>query len=188
MNRCGWATEPDMARYHDEEWGVPVFETRALFELLTLEAAQAGLSWATILRKRAGYQQHFLGFDLAAVAAMGTADVERLMQEPGIVRNRAKIEATIQNAGAILAMDDFPAFVWSFVDGSPLVNRWSTIQEVPGQTDASKKMSKALLAKGFRFVGPTICYSFMQASGMVNDHVLDCFRHGELAAHGTVIR
>jgi DNA-3-methyladenine glycosylase I len=170
--------------YHDAEWGVPLREGRALFELLTLEGAQAGLAWITILRKREGYRRAFDGFDLERVAAYGDDDVERLLADSGIVRNRAKVEATIGNARAWLRLADeagSPAeHLWSFVDGRPLVNRWSSLAEIPAETDASRALSRDLRARGFRFVGPTIAYAFMQSAGMVNDHMVDCFRWAEL--------
>jgi DNA-3-methyladenine glycosylase I len=184
FDRCGWALTEPCLTYHDEEWGVPVRDDRQLFEMLTLEGAQAGLSWETVLKKREGYRRVFAGFDLGAVAQFGEADVERLMQDPGIIRNRGKILSTIGNAQRILGIQDcggtFADFVWGFVDGKPLVNKWQTMSELPAQTDLSVRMSKELLKKGFRFVGPTICYSFMQAVGLVNDHTVNCFRHGRV--------
>jgi DNA-3-methyladenine glycosylase I len=186
--RCEWATwggEMDLA-YHDVEWGVPSRDARHLFELLTLEGAQAGLSWSTILRKRDGYRAAFRGFDASAVAAFDESDVERLMGDPGIVRNRAKIESAIGNARAAVALapesGGLVRFLWSFVDGRPLQNRWARLGEIPADTDTSRAMSRALKARGFRFVGPTICYALMQSVGMVNDHTLACFRYAEVAA------
>lgn len=180
--RCPWAgTDLDYIRYHDEEWGVPVHDDRLLFELLILEGAQAGLSWSTILRKRAAYRAAFAASDADAVARFGARDVRRLLADPGIVRNRLKVAAAIDNARATLAMrahhGSLDAYLWRFVDGRPVQNRWTSIRQVPAETDASRAMSKALRADGFRFVGPTICYAFMQATGMVNDHLVDCFRH-----------
>jgi DNA-3-methyladenine glycosylase I len=181
--RCSWAGDAGpMRTYHDTVWGVPQRDPRALFELLTLEGAQAGLSWRTILEKQDGYRAAFAGFDPAAVAAFDEHDVERLMADPGIVRNRAKINATIGNARAWLALDDPVGYLWSFVDGRPVQGRYRAIDELPAHTDASDRMSKELKRRGFRFVGGTICYSLMQACGMVNDHVVDCFRHREVAA------
>jgi DNA-3-methyladenine glycosylase I len=185
--RCEWAgSDPLMVAYHDEEWGVPSHDDRHLFELLVLEGAQAGLSWTTILRKREGYQHAFAGFDAAAVARFGERDVERLLADPGIVRNRAKVESTIGNARAFLDVQDergsFAAYVWEFVGGEPLVGRWKTLAELPDETTESRALSKDLKRRGFRFVGPTICYAFMQTTGLVNDHVVGCFRHSELTA------
>jgi DNA-3-methyladenine glycosylase I len=181
-DRCAWVPESDplYSAYHDEEWGVPSHDERHLFEMLILEGAQAGLSWSTILRKREGYREAFAGFDAARVARYDGRDVERLMQNPEIVRNRAKIEATIANARATLETDSLDALLWSFVGGSPLENSWTTVAEVPAETAESKAMSKELKRRGFRFVGPTICYAFMQAVGMVNDHTVDCFRYAEV--------
>ena len=182
MERCGWASldDPLSLAYHDEEWGVPSHDERQLFELLVLEGAQAGLSWATILRKREGYREAFAGFDVERVAAFGPADVERLLADPGIVRNRAKIESAIGNARATVELGGLDAHLWSFVGGAPRVNRWQSLSEIPAETDDSKAMSRDLKRRGFRFVGPTICYAFMQAVGMVNDHVVGCFRHAQL--------
>jgi DNA-3-methyladenine glycosylase I len=183
--RCGWAgTDPVYCRYHDEEWGVPVHDDRRLFEFLLLEGAQAGLSWITILRKRAAYRRAFARFDARKVAAFGPADVRRLLADAGIVRNRLKISAAIDNAQAFLALQkehgSFDRFAWSFVSGAPIQNRRRTLKEVPAQTPEAEAFSRALKQRGFRFVGPTIMYAFMQAVGMVNDHVVDCFRHREL--------
>jgi DNA-3-methyladenine glycosylase I len=182
-SRCSWVPEGDplYTAYHDEEWGVPSHDERHLFEMLTLEGAQAGLSWSTILRKREGYRKAFAGFDAARVARFDSQKVERLMQDAGIVRNRLKIESAIANAQAILELDSLDAYLWSFVDGSPLKNRWRTLAELPAETAESKAMSKDLKRRGFRFVGPTVCYAFMQATGMVNDHVVSCFRYPELS-------
>ena len=185
--RCGWVgdgADPLMRAYHDDEWGVPSHDDRHLFEMLILEGAQAGLSWSTILNKREGYRKAFAGFDPKKVARFDDARVERLLQDPGIVRNRLKVSATVANAHAVLdAQRDFgslDAFLWSLVGGRPLVNRWRGMQHIPAETIASSAMSKELKRRGFRFVGPTICYAFMQATGMVNDHVLACFRHDEV--------
>ena len=185
--RCDWvpADDPLYVAYHDEEWGVPSYDDRQLFELLTLEGAQAGLSWRTILLKRDGYRKAFANFDAAKVARFDARKLERLMQDAGIVRNRLKIESTIANARAILALDDgLSEYLWSFVDGSPLQNRWRRLSELPAETSESKAMSKDLKRRGFRFVGPTVCYAFMQAVGMVNDHVVSCFRYPELSRAG----
>lgn len=184
--RCPWAgSDPAYVRYHDEEWGVPVHDDRLLFEFLILEGAQAGLSWLTILRKRAAYRAAFANFDAAAVARFGARDVRRLLADAGIVRNRLKVGAAIDNARAVLALRErhgsLDRYLWRFVDGRPVQNQWSTLRQVPAETDASRAMSKALRQQGFRFVGPTICYAFMQATGMVNDHLVDCFRHRQLA-------
>jgi len=186
--RCGWGEgDPLYAAYHDAEWGVPLRDDRALFELLTLEGAQAGLAWITILRKREGYRRAFLGFDPARVAAFGEADVDRLLADAGIVRNRAKVSAAIGNARAWLRLADEvgsppAAHLWSFVGGRALQNAWSSLADVPAETDASRALSADLRRRGFRFVGPTIAYAFMQSAGLVNDHVVSCFRHAEVAA------
>jgi DNA-3-methyladenine glycosylase I len=165
-----------MTAYHDDEWGVPTHDDRVLFELLTLEGAQAGLSWSTILNKREGYRRAFAGFDPAAVAAFGERDVARLLADPGIVRNRLKVESTIANARAILELGSFDRYVWGFVDGQPIVGNWSSSAEVPAETELSRALSRDLKRNGFRFVGPTVCYSFMQAAGLVDDHTVGCFR------------
>ena len=183
LSRCAWAgNDPDdpMVLYHDEEWGVPLHDDQGLFELLTLEGAQAGLSWSTVLRRRAGYRRAFAGFDIAAVAALGDADVERLLGDASIIRNRAKIASTIGNARAVLALRDeygsFDAYVWRFAGGAPKVNRFATLAELPAQTPESEAMSQDLRRRGFSFVGPTICYAFMQAAGLVDDHLQGCFK------------
>ncbi|HEX7043629.1 MAG TPA: DNA-3-methyladenine glycosylase I [Burkholderiales bacterium] len=178
--RCAWAgSDPLYVRYHDEEWGVPVHDDRTLFEFLILEGAQAGLSWITILRKREAYRAAFADFDPARVARFDARRIERLMRDEGIVRNRLKLEAAVTNARAFLAVQrefgSFDRYVWRFVDGRPLVNRPATHAQVPARTPASDALSKDLRSRGFRFVGSTICYAFMQAVGMVNDHVQDCF-------------
>ena len=176
--RCAWATTPLSIAYHDAEWGRPLHDERGLFEFLILEGAQAGLSWETILVKRDRYREAFLDFDPERVAKMKTSDVDRLMRDPGIVRNRAKIESTIDNARAVLAVrkefGSFDRYIWQFVGGKPILNKWTRRSQLPGSTPVSEAMSKDLRKLGFRFVGPTICYAFMQAVGMVNDHVLDC--------------
>ncbi len=185
MERCPWCEGSDLYRqYHDLEWGVPLHDERALFELLILEGAQAGLSWSTILKKRENYRAAFDGFDPARVAQYDAAKVAELLANPGIVRNRAKIAATIGNAQALLALkargERFDDFLWQFVGGRPILNRWQSLAEVPARTAESDAMSKALLKAGFKFVGSTICYAFMQATGMVNDHLTTCFRYAEL--------
>jgi DNA-3-methyladenine glycosylase I len=179
MTRCGWVPEGDplYVAYHDEEWGVPSRDERHLFEMLVLEGAQAGLSWSTILHKREGYRDAFAGFDAEKVARFGPRDVERLMGDAGIVRNRLKIGSAIANALAILEVGGLGDLVWSFVGDEPKVNRWKTLSEIPAATEESKAMSKELKRRGFRFVGPTVCYAFMQACGLVNDHTTDCFRY-----------
>ena len=168
-------------RYHDEEWGIPVHEDRALFEFLVLEGAQAGLSWETILRKRARYREAFAGFEPARVARFTAARIEKLMNDPGIVRNRLKIESTVANARAFLAVQrefgSFDAYVWRVVDGVPIDGKRRRISEIPASTGRAQALGKDLRKRGFRFVGPTICYAFMQAVGMVNDHLLDCSWH-----------
>jgi DNA-3-methyladenine glycosylase I len=184
--RCEWAGigDPAYLAYHDAEWGVPLHDPRRLFELLLLEGAQAGLAWITILRKREAYRRAFFGFDAERIAAATDADRERWMADAGIVRNRAKIEAFIGNARAWQELEDPAGLIWSFVDGAAIQNRWRSLAEIPAQTDASTAMSAALRQRGFRFVGPTICYAFMQSAGLVNDHVVSCFRHAEVAALG----
>ena len=184
--RCGWCLgSPLYIRYHDEEWGVPVHDDRRLFEFLTLEGAQAGLSWATILNKREGYRKAFAGFDPVKVARFGAKDVERLMQDSGIVRNRLKITSAIGNARAFLQVQKefgtFAAYMWQFVGGKPMVNRWKTLKQVPATSSESDALSRDLKSRGFRFVGSTICYAHMQATGMINDHLTSCFRHAEVA-------
>lgn len=178
MSRCEWAgSDPLMVAYHDEEWGTPSRDPRHLFELLTLEGAQAGLSWSTILRKREGYRRAFAGFDAERVARFGKRDVERLLGDAGIVRNRAKIESTISNARAVLDLDaPLVELLWRAVGGEPKVNRPRSLAEIPAETAESKALSKELKRRGFRFVGPTICYALMQAAGLVDDHVVSCFR------------
>ncbi len=181
--RCHWAPadDPVYTAYHDEEWGVPLHDDRSLFEFLILEGAQAGLSWSTILHKRDNYRRAYHRFDPKKVARYTKKDVARLLKDAGIVRNRLKIESSIGNAQAFLAVQkefgSFDAYIWSFVGGKPLLNRWRTGAHVPARTEISDKMSKDLKKRGFRFVGSTICYAFMQATGMVNDHRADCFRH-----------
>ena len=181
LPRCGWATsDPLYLAYHDEEWGVPVHDDRRLFEMLILEGAQAGLSWLTILKRREGYRQAFQEFDPEKIARFGEKDVGRLLTDPGIIRNRAKVEATIKNAQAYLDLVEetgsLDAFLWGLVGGKPRINHWKTMKEIPPETPESKAMSKELKRRGFGFVGSTICYAFMQAVGMVDDHVATCFK------------
>ena len=185
--RCTWAgtDDPLMIAHHDQEWGVPSHDDRHLFELLTLEGAQAGLSWSTVLHKREGYRTAFAGFDPAKVARFSPAKVEQLMANPAIIRNRGKVESTVGNARAVLELQrehgSFDGYLWSFVGGKPIRNRWKTGGEIPAETAESKALSKDLKAHGFRFVGPTIVYAFMESVGMVNDHVTGCFRYREVA-------
>lgn len=184
--RCPWVDlgKPDYVAYHDEEWGVPVHDDRKLFEFLVLESAQAGLSWYTILRKREGYRQAFAGFDPEQVARFDDAKVQELLSNPGIVRNRLKILATINNAQRFLSIQQefgsFDAYIWRFVDGQPIVNEFHTLAECPATTTESDALSKDLKKRGFKFMGSTVCYAHMQATGMVNDHLLDCFRRAEI--------
>lgn len=182
--RCPWATGTDYIAYHDQEWGVPVHDDRVLFEFLILEAAQAGLSWATILKKRAGYRAAFKEFDPVQVARFGKRETEKLMQNAEIVRNRLKIESAIDSAQAFLNVQaefgSFDAYLWRFVDGQPFQNHWQSLSDVPAKTPLSDALSKDLKRRGFRFVGSTICYAFLQAVGVVNDHLVGCFRHAEV--------
>jgi DNA-3-methyladenine glycosylase I len=182
--RCAWVPEADplYIAYHDEEWGAPSHDERHLFEMLVLEGAQAGLSWSTILRKREGYRKAFEGFEVAKLARFGAHDVERLMGDAEIVRNRLKIESAIANARATLELESLDELLWSFVGGKPLQNRFRKLADIPAETEESKAMSKELKRRGFRFVGPTVCYAFMQACGLVNDHTVDCFRYREVTA------
>lgn len=187
MNRCGWVNlnEPLYVKYHDEEWGVPIrHNDSALFERICLEGAQAGLSWLTILRKRDNYRAAFDGFDPTKVARYDQIKIDELLANPGIVRNRLKINATINNAQRFLAVQEefgnFADYLWGFVDGKTIHHHWQSLKEIPAETDESRKLSKDLIQRGFKFVGPTICYAMMQASGMVNDHTVDCFRHDQL--------
>jgi DNA-3-methyladenine glycosylase I len=184
--RCTWAgSEPLMVKYHDEEWGVPLHDDHRLFEFLVLEGAQAGLSWRTILNKRENYRRAFHGFDVERVARYGARDVKRLLADAGIVRNRLKIESTIDNARAFLRVCDefgsFDAYVWRFVGGKPIRNAWKATRDIPAKTAESDAMSKDMKQRGFRFVGSTICYAHMQATGMVNDHTVDCFRYAAVS-------
>jgi DNA-3-methyladenine glycosylase I len=186
VSRCAWAPleDPAYLAYHDEEWGVPLHDDARLFEMLTLEGAQAGLSWSTILHKREGYRKAFANFDPVKVARFDARKIERLMQDASIVRNRLKIESTIENARATLAVrkgvGSLDSYLWDLVGGVPILNRWKTLADIPAETAVSREMSKDLKRRGFRFVGPTVCYAFMQATGMVNDHVASCFRYAGL--------
>jgi DNA-3-methyladenine glycosylase I len=184
--RCSWCgTDPLYTAYHDEEWGVPVRDSRALWEKLILDGFQAGLAWIVILRKRDAFIRAFDGFDPDVIATWGETEIERLLTDPGIVRSRSKIAATIGNARAFIAMrekgEDFADFVWGLAGGQPIVNHWTDRGQVPAETPLSHEMSKALKARGFKFVGPVIVYAWMQAVGIVNDHVVECFRHAEPA-------
>jgi len=184
--RCPWADPDDalMIEYHDKEWGVPVHDDRRLYEFLVLEGAQAGLNWTTILRKRENYRRAFAGFDPKMVAAFDARRIRRLLGDPGIVRNRLKVEAAVDNARAFLAVQSehgsFDSYIWSFVGGKPIQNEWNKLAQIPVASPEAKAMNSDLKKRGFRFVGPTICYAFMQAVGMVNDHLVECFRHREL--------
>lgn len=187
MNRCGWVSEdPLYIRYHDEEWGVPEHDDRRLFAKLILDGAQAGLSWITILRKRENYYRVFDDLDPVRMARYDQSRIEQILTDPGIIRNRLKVEGAVRNARAYLKVvereDCFDRYLWQCVDGVPLQNEWRSLSEIPSQTPKSVAMSKLLRGDGFVFVGPTICYAFMQAVGMVNDHVVDCFRYQEIAA------
>ena len=188
-NRCVWVSDdPTYIDYHDNEWGVPIYDDRLLFEYLILEGAQAGLSWITVLKKRDNYRLSFDHFDAEKIAKYNTAKCEALMANPGIIRHRLKIQSVVTNAQAYLAVKQaFPSFadyIWQFVDGKPICNKWKTHQHVPTSTPISDRLSKDLKKRGFKFVGTTICYSFMQAVGMVNDHVTSCFRHTDLTLRG----
>lgn len=188
--RCGWAegTFPEYVRYHDEEWGVPVRDDRGQFEFLILESAQAGLSWATILKRREGYRRAFAGFDPARVARFRRPRIERLLDNPGIIRNRAKVEAAVNNAKRFMEVQgefgSFSAYIWGFVGGVPLVNRWRRDDEVPPTSEQSAALSRDMKTRGFRFVGSTILYAHMQATGLVNDHLVSCFRHRQVLRPG----
>jgi DNA-3-methyladenine glycosylase I len=185
LSRCGWATTDVYHAYHDAEWGVPVHDDRLLFEFLVLEGAQAGLSWLTILRKREAYRKAFHAFDPKIVARYGAKDIRRLLGDAGIVRNKLKVASAVANAQAFLKVQEefgsFDAYIWRFVDGRPVQNAWESLKQVPARTAASDAMSKDLKARGFKFVGSTICYAHMQATGMVNDHLVSCFRHKAVA-------
>jgi DNA-3-methyladenine glycosylase I len=187
VKRCAWVgSEPLYIAYHDREWGVPVHDDRLLFEFLVLEGAQAGLSWLTILKKREGYRKAFAGFDPQKVARLSPADMDRLLADPGIVRNRLKVASAVNNAQAFLRVQEdhgsFDAYVWRFVDGETIQNRWKTIADIPTKTPEAERLSADLKRRGFRFVGPTIMYAHMQATGMVNDHTVECFRWADLRA------
>jgi DNA-3-methyladenine glycosylase I len=187
MTRCGWCGhDPLYVAYHDEEWGVPVFDDRTLFEFLILEGAQAGLSWSTILKKRQGYRRAFDDFDAATVARYDGPKIATLLTDPGIVRNQLKIGAAVTNAQAFLKVQEqwgsFSSYIWSFVDGRPIQNSWRSMDEIPAMTPLAETISRDLKTRGFRFVGPTIIYAHMQATGMVNDHLVGCFRYPEIAA------
>ena len=188
ITRCAWATSPANIPYHDEEWGVPVHDDRTWFEFMTLEGAQAGLSWDTVLKKRARYRELFANFDPKKVARFDAKKVKMLLADPGIIRNRLKIAATIDNARAFLQVQKefgtFDAYIWRFVNGQPKQNAWKTNKKLPASTSESDALSKDLRKRGFRFVGSTICYALMQATGLVNDHAVDCFRHSQLARTG----
>lgn len=184
--RCDWAgRDPLYVKYHDEEWGVPVYDDQVLFEFLILEGMQAGLSWSTILKKRGNFRQAFDEFDPRKIAQYDSNKSNKLLQNPGIIRNRLKIEAAVQNARSYLTVEQefgsFSQYIWQFVNHKPLINSWKSLKEIPAKTAISDDMSKDLKKKGFKFVGSTICYAFMQAVGMVNDHVVDCFRYRDLS-------
>ena len=187
--RCDWAgTDPAMVAYHDTEWGVPVHDDPTHFEFLILEGAQAGLSWATILKRRRGYAKAFAGFDAAKVARFTPARVDKLLQDPGIIRNRAKVEATVRNARSFLGVQEefgsFDTYIWGFVGGQPIVNGWRRLEQIPALSATSEAVSDDLRRRGFGFVGPTVCYAHLQATGLVNDHLVSCFRYGELTGSG----
>ncbi len=185
LARCPWGTaDPLYVAYHDEEWGVPEHDDHRLFEMLILEGAQAGLSWLTVLKRREGYRRAFDGFDPALVARYDDAKIAALLADPGIIRNKLKVHAAVQNARSFLAVQDafgsFDAYIWQFVGGAPRQNGFVELREIPAETPEARAMSKDLLARGFKFAGPTICYAFMQACGLVNDHLVTCFRYGEV--------
>ncbi len=185
INRCEWAgSDPLMIAYHDEEWGVPVHDDKELFEFLILEGAQAGLSWTTILNRREGYREAFADFDIFKVARFSEKDFERLLQDPGIIRNKLKVRSAINNAQRVISIQEefgsFDQYIWQFVDSQPVQNHFKKLSDIPAFTDLSTTMSKSLKKRGFTFVGPTICYAYMQAVGMVNDHLTNCFRHKEI--------
>ncbi len=185
QNRCEWAgKDPNMIKYHDKEWGVPVHDDAELFEFLVLEGAQAGLTWSSILNRREGYRKTFVKFDVLKVASFSATDYERLLQDPGIIRNKLKIKSSISNAKQLIRIQEeyqsFDQYLWEFVDFQPIQNQFKTLSEIPALTDLSKTLSKDLKRRGFSFVGPTICYAYMQSIGMVNDHLTDCFRYAEI--------
>jgi DNA-3-methyladenine glycosylase I len=187
--RCHWAQGPWNVPYHDTEWGVPVHDDRVHFEFLVLEGAQAGLSWLTILKKRDGYRLNFADFEAAKVARFTPKRIEKILLDPGIIRNRAKVEATVRNARAFLAVQEefgsFDTYIWGFVGGKPKVNKWRRLEQLPATTPLSEAVSADLRQRGFRFVGPTVCYSHLQATGLVNDHLTSCFRYAELTTSGS---
>ena len=192
-NRCSWCgNDPLYVAYHDEEWGVPVYDDQTLFEFLILEGAQAGLSWSTILNKREGYRRAFDRFDVEKVARYDGVKISALLNDPGIVRNQLKVGSAVTNAQAFLKIQnewgDFSDYIWSFVDGRPIQNSWRSLSEIPARTPIAETLSKDLKKRGFRFVGPTIVYAHMQATGMVNDHLVDCFRYPEIAELGEGVR
>jgi DNA-3-methyladenine glycosylase I len=185
QNRCSWAgSDTAMIKYHDKEWGVPVHDDTELFEFLVLEGAQAGLNWSSILNRREGYRKAFVKFDVLKVASFSATDYERLLQDPGIIRNKLKIKSSISNAKQLIRIQEeyqsFDKYLWEFVDFQPIQNRFKTLSDIPALTDLSKTLSKDLKRRGFSFVGPTICYAYMQSIGMVNDHLTDCFRYDEI--------
>jgi DNA-3-methyladenine glycosylase I len=188
VTRCEWATGPEMIPYHDTEWGVPVHDDRTHFEFLLLEGAQAGLSWLTILKRREGYRKAFAGFEPAKVARFTPAKVEKLLADTGIIRNRAKVESAVRNARAFLAVQEefgsFDTYIWGFVGGRTVVNKWRRLAQLPPTSPESESMSADLRRRGFGFVGPTVCYSHLQATGLVNDHQVNCFRYAELTSSG----
>ncbi len=182
LKRCDWALGSELEKkYHDTEWGVALHDDRKFFEFITLEGAQAGLSWATILKKRENYRRLFDNFDVEKIARYNKRKIETLLNNPGIIRNRLKVESTVSNARAFIEIQNefgsFDDYIWRFTDGAPVVNRWKSLRDIPASTEISDRMSKQLKIRGFRFVGSTICYAFMQATGMVNDHTVDCFRY-----------
>jgi DNA-3-methyladenine glycosylase I len=185
MNRCPWGSDPMMIEYHDKEWGTPVHDDQKLFEFLILDCMQAGLSWSTILHKRAAFRRAFDDFDISKVASFDQVRVQSILLDPGIVRNRMKVEAAIVNARCVLKVQEkhgsFDAFLWNFVGGNTINNNWASFEQIPTETEESNEMSRTLKNEGFKFVGPTICYAFMQAVGMVNDHLVECYRHGDLS-------
>jgi len=184
--RCAWISDPLMQKYHDEEWGVPLHDDRKLFEFMVLDAFQAGLSWKTVLNKRENFRKAFDNFDPVKISRYDDKKYNALLQDAGIIRNRAKIRGTIENSKAFLNVREefgsFDHYIWSFVEGKPIVNRWISLSELPARTELSDRMSKDLTKRGFKFAGSTICYAFMQAAGLVNDHVTDCFRHREVGS------
>lgn len=185
MNRCPWGSDPMMIEYHDEEWGTPVHDDQKLFEFLILDCMQAGLSWSTILHKRAAFRRAFDDFDISKVACFDEARIRDILTDPSIVRNRMKVEAAITNAKCVLKVQEkhgsLDSFLWNFVGGEVVQNNWTSFKQIPTETEESNEMSRTMKREGFKFVGPTICYAFMQAVGMVNDHLVECYRHGELS-------